>query len=124
MGFLSNDDLRLTRAEASALRDVLNDHLKAKVGMGFRAQREAARQRGVRMVRRDSDVRQDFQITEELYHAVGAAMGYARWQDPEFVKWVKRCHEETIVETKIAGAMVSGYTPEPGKAKFHKSYGA
>lgn len=121
MGFLTNEDMRLTRAEASALRDVLNDHLRAKVGAGLRAQRVAARQRGVRYVRRDSDVRQDFQITAELYHAVGAVCGYDKWQDPDFVAWVKRCHAETIVETKIAGAAVHGYQPQA--PKFHKSYG-
>jgi hypothetical protein len=121
MRFLTNDDMRFTRAEASALKDVLNDHLRTQVGEGLRAQRMAARQRGVRHVRRDSDVRQDFQITPELYWAIAAVWGVERWQDPEFVAWVKRCHAETVVETKIVGAASHAYQPQA--PKFHKSYG-
>ncbi len=121
MPFLTNDHMRLTRAEAESLKDVLNLHLKKQVHVGFRNQRLAAKQRGVRMVDRRSDVRQDFQITEELYHAVGAVFGYEKWRDPDFVKWVKREHAETVVETKIGNSAVSGYVPQA--PKFHKSYG-
>ena len=121
MGFLTNDHLRLTRSEAEELREVCNTHLRHKVAEGFKLQRQAAKQRGTRIVDRRSDLQQDFQITPELYHAVGAVLGYHCWHDPEFVEWVKREHTETVVQTKIGNPSVSQYVP--AAPKFHKSYG-
>lgn len=122
MKFLTNDHLRLSRAEADVLREVAREHQAARLRRGFAAQRQAARVRGTRMVDRRSDVRQDFQITPELYHAVGAAWGYDKWQDPEFREWVKREHAETVVTTKIAQTTVATAFV-PSRPKFHKSYG-
>jgi hypothetical protein len=123
MRFLTNDDLRLTRAEAEELRGVAREHQAYRLRKGFRDQRELARRRGVRMVDRKSDVRQDFQITPELFHAVGTAWGYEKWDDPEFVEWVKREHAETVVQTRISQTTVAApYVPS--RPKFHKSYGS
>jgi hypothetical protein len=121
MPFLTNDHMRLTRAEAEELREVARQHQAYRLRKGFANQRALAKQRGVRMVDRKSDVRQDFQISQELYDAVGTVWGYDKWDDPEFIEWVKREHAETVVQTRISQTtVVKPFVPN--RPKFHKSY--
>ena len=123
--FLTNDHMRLTRAETDELLEVARQHQAYRLKKGFAEQRRAARERGVRYVAPNSEFKQDFQITPELYWAVAAAhpMGAKVWEDPDFVAWVKREHAETVVETKCSVTRVA-MPFVASKPKFHKSYGA
>jgi hypothetical protein len=96
-----------------SLEDVLGElqfRRQQKLEAALKAQADAARLQGTRKFIRGGDVggEVDFQIHPVFYHYWGQRLGYECWDDPQFVRELKRDNEVVRVRNE-SDKIMTGY---------------
>lgn len=123
-------DLGMTRAQESAVRELLYKEQQQRKASEFARLREAHNKIGYRVVMRDKDgmgASVEMMIPPTLYHECGTFYGYNCWDDADFCDFAMTRWPEIRVHSKsqnpsIIVPNVVGTKLEEKPKRFSKSY--